>query len=66
MTKIISWNINGLKHAMENDFPALIDKEKPDIICLQETKTNEENVAKLLESFAETYHRRMLIIRKRE
>jgi len=56
MTKIISWNVNGLKRAMENGFPALIDDEKPDIICLQETKTNEENVAKLLESFAGKYH----------
>jgi len=56
MTKIISWNINGLNHAMENGFQVLIDNEKPDIICLQETKTNEENVAKLLESFAGRYH----------
>lgn len=56
MTKIISWNINGLERAMENGFPSLIDEENPDIICLQETKTNEENVAKILESFASRYH----------
>jgi exodeoxyribonuclease III len=56
MTKIITWNVNGLKRAMENGFPTLIDEENPDIICLQETKTNEENMAKLLESFAGKYH----------
>jgi len=36
--KIISWNINGLKSAFEKGFFEFLEKEKPDILCLQETK----------------------------
>jgi exodeoxyribonuclease-3 len=56
MIKIISWNINGLNRIVKNDFFAFIENEQPDIICLQETKTHEEHVVKLLESFAGKYH----------
>jgi exodeoxyribonuclease-3 len=38
--KIISWNINGLRAtAKQGNFEPLFDMYKPDIVCLQETKS---------------------------
>ena len=37
--KIISWNLNGIRSILKKDlFYNLIEKELPDIICLQETR----------------------------
>ncbi len=36
--KLISWNINGIRAIIKFGF-TLLDKEKPDVLCLQETKT---------------------------
>jgi len=43
--KIISWNVNSL-HARYNDrsFLHLLEKENPDIVCLQETKVTESGL----------------------
>jgi exodeoxyribonuclease III len=39
MVKIYSWNINGIRAVVRKGlFKPFIDKEKPDILCLQETK----------------------------
>ena len=39
MTKIIAWNINGIRSMMKKkDLFNLIKKEQPDIICFGETK----------------------------
>lgn len=39
--KIVSWNINGWRALLKKDhFHNLINVEKPDVICLQETKIN--------------------------
>ena len=44
--KIISWNVNGIKSKFESgDLEDLINKQKPDILCIQEIKT--KNVPKL-------------------
>lgn len=41
LTKIIAWNINGLKAQLKKDnLFKLIEKEKPTIICLGETKVS--------------------------
>ena len=39
--KIISWNVNSLR-AREPLVQSLIQKEKPDIICLQELKIDDQ------------------------
>jgi exodeoxyribonuclease-3 len=40
--KIISWNVNGLRAVHRKElFLPFIKKEKPDILCLQETKAEE-------------------------
>jgi exodeoxyribonuclease-3 len=35
--KIVTWNVNGIR-ARQAQFCELLDKEKPDVICLQELK----------------------------
>lgn len=36
--KILSWNVNGIRAIEKKGFVEMIQKEKPDIFCLQETK----------------------------
>jgi exodeoxyribonuclease-3 len=37
--KLVSWNVNGIRAVVKKgDFQAFVKKEKPDILCLQETK----------------------------
>ena len=46
MTKLISWNVNGLRSVIKKDvFHPFVSREKPDILCLQETKAMPEQVA---------------------
>lgn len=42
--KIISWNVNGIRSAIKKGFLEFIENEKPDMICLQETKANRDQV----------------------
>jgi len=45
MTKIISWNVNGLRAIhRKNGFLDFIKKHNPDILCLQETKVEESQL----------------------
>lgn len=36
--KIISWNVNGIRAVAKKGLSDFLSKEKPDILCLQETK----------------------------
>ena len=36
--KILSWNVNGLRAVLKKDFLVWLQKESPDVLCLQETK----------------------------
>ncbi len=40
--KLVSWNVNGIRAAMKKDFIPSIKKMNADIVCLQETKINED------------------------
>lgn len=43
--KIISWNVNGIRAVIKrNELQDLIEKESPDILCLNETKIDEVNL----------------------
>lgn len=42
--KIITWNVNGIRAAQKKGFINWVNKEKPDILCLQETKANVEQL----------------------
>jgi exodeoxyribonuclease-3 len=41
---IWSWNVNGLRAVMNKGFLETLDKEQPDIVGLQETKLQEEQI----------------------
>lgn len=47
--KIISWNVNGVRAIMKKDFQKSVKKLGADILCLQETKANTEQVKITLE-----------------
>ncbi len=42
--KIISWNVNGLRAAIRNGFLNFVETYKPQILCLQEIKLQEEQI----------------------
>ena len=39
-TKILCWNVNGIRAAERNGFLEWLYRESPDILCVQETKAN--------------------------
>ena len=55
--KIVSWNVNGIR-AVHNKglFVPFVDKLKPDIICLQETKAKEEQSKVDLPAYTEYWN----------
>jgi len=46
--KLISWNVNGLRAIVKKGFLDWFDKEKMDILCLQETKARPEQLDETL------------------
>lgn len=42
--KIISYNVNGIRAAMQKGLADWLNEEQPDILCLQETKAHPEQV----------------------
>ena len=42
--KIYSWNVNGLRAILKKNFSEFVESEKPDILCLQETKISDDLV----------------------
>ena len=54
--KIISWNTNGLRATVkQGHFEPLFKKYKPDILCLQETKSTLDQLPEEVVNF-EDYH----------
>lgn len=47
--KLISWNVNGIRAALNKGMADFVLSEDPDILCLQETKAREEQVELPLE-----------------
>ena len=45
--KLISWNVNGLRAVLRKNFLDFLDAEKPDVLCLQETKCSPDDVEQL-------------------
>ena len=42
--KIISWNVNGIRAVQKKGFLEWFKKESPDVLCLQETKAEKEQL----------------------
>jgi len=53
--KLISWNVNGLRAVLRKNFLEYLDAEKPDILCLQETKAGPDDVEQLWPAVYTTY-----------
>lgn len=46
--KIISYNLNGIRSALSKGLAEWIESENPDILCLQETKAQPEQIDRVL------------------
>lgn len=53
--KLISWNVNGLRAVLRKNFLDYLEAEKPDILCLQETKAEANDVEQLWPAHYKTY-----------
>lgn len=42
--KCITWNVNGLRAILKKNFYSFLKDEAPDILCLQETKLQEDQI----------------------
>ncbi|MBT4201564.1 MAG: exodeoxyribonuclease III, partial [Flavobacteriales bacterium] len=52
--KIISWNVNGIRAGGRKGLLGKLESLNADVICFQETKATEEQVAEVL--FGSGYH----------
>ena len=43
--RLISWNVNGIRAAVKKGFLDYLEKEDPDILCIQESKANKEQLS---------------------
>jgi len=51
--KILSWNVNGIRAVLKKEFLNFVQSEKPEILCIQETKAHPSQVD---EKFADYEH----------
>ena len=42
MLKMLSWNVNGLRAVLKKNFLEFVESEKPDVLCVQETKMSSD------------------------
>jgi exodeoxyribonuclease-3 len=53
--KLISWNVNGLRAVIKRNFLEFLQAERPDILCLQETKCTPDDVEQLWPAHYQAY-----------
>lgn len=53
--KLISWNVNGLRAILKKNFLEYVSDERPDVLCLQETKAEPDQVEALWPAHYTTY-----------
>ena len=56
MVKIISWNVNGIRASLKKGFLDFVEEHKPDILCLQETKTPGDAVDVSLDHYFQSWN----------
>ncbi|MBC7420823.1 MAG: exodeoxyribonuclease III [Bdellovibrio sp.] len=54
--KLVTWNVNGIRASFGKGLSQFIQDEKPDIICLQETKAHKEQVNPEMQSLGYPFH----------
>ncbi len=50
---ILSWNVNGLRACVRNNFVSTVKKLNPHILCLQEIKVQESQIPKEIDELSE-------------
>jgi len=53
--KLVSWNVNGLRACMGKGFPAFFQEQDADVVCLQETKLQPEQIPDTLSPLLNGY-----------
>ena len=53
--KLISWNVNGIRAAIKKEFAVTLEVMNPDVLCLQETKAQDDQVLEALQDIS-GYH----------
>jgi exodeoxyribonuclease III len=53
--KLISWNVNGVRSILRKNFLEYLGEEKPDMLCIQETKASPDVVEQLWPATYTTY-----------
>ena len=53
--RLVSWNVNGIRAAMKKDFAGSLAAMQTDVICLQETKAQDDQVHEALRDI-QGYH----------
>ena len=54
--KLISWNVNGLRAAVNKGFDDFFNKENADIFCIQETKMQEDQLDENIKGIFKEYN----------
>ena len=53
--RLVSWNVNGIRAVMKKDFVTSLKSMETDVLCLQETKAQDDQVSEALKE-VEGYH----------
>jgi len=53
--KLVSWNVNGVRSVLRKNFLEYLEEERPDVLCLQETKASPDQVEQLWPAHYTTY-----------
>lgn len=51
MIKLISWNVNGIRAAIKKNFHEFVSIAKPDVLCLQETRGQPDDIDQFLPDY---------------
>jgi exodeoxyribonuclease-3 len=54
--KLVSWNVNGIRAVAKKDFFNDLQQMLPDILCLQETKAQDDQVSEVLGQVSDYFH----------
>ncbi len=53
--KLISWNVNGIRAVLKKEFAMSLEVMNPDVLCLQETKAQDDQVFEALQDISDYY-----------
>lgn len=54
--KLASWNVNGIRAAFPKGLEAYLEESRPNILCLQEIKAQENQTTELLDAVRKKYY----------